>query len=299
LYAIYRLLIRAIMTKQTEPEFFSKQITDAKRFYIQKSSKITSRLEVICGGCEHTIADYKINRKDFPYYCIELVTKGNGTAILQDQSCELKSGTIFTYGPGISQKISAAYGESMVKYFIDFTGSNGRELIDNYISPLGTSINIDRPDEIVATFNNLLGQGLSESPYKSITCSLLLEYLIYQIAGSMVCKPVSRSRAYITYQQCRQYIKSNFILLNSLEDIANACMIDASYMCRLFKRFDTQTPYQYLLNLKMTYAADEFRQTNIFVKEMAYKLGFSDPFHFTRTFKKFFGVCPQTFKNLR
>jgi AraC-like DNA-binding protein len=49
----------------------------------------------------------------------------------------------------------------------------------------------------------------------------------------------------------------------------------------------------------MAYAAQCFQQPETLVKEVAFKLGFSDPFHFTRAFKKVFGICPQAFKQLR
>jgi len=49
----------------------------------------------------------------------------------------------------------------------------------------------------------------------------------------------------------------------------------------------------------MAYAADLFQESGVLVKEIAHKLGFNDPFHFTRIFKKVFGVSPQLFKTLR
>ena len=49
----------------------------------------------------------------------------------------------------------------------------------------------------------------------------------------------------------------------------------------------------------MTYAADRFQDSGVLVKEIAHELGFNDPFHFTRVFKKVFGISPQAFKGLR
>ena len=148
-------------------------------------------------------------------------------------------------------------------------------------------------------FEELLAQGLSDSPFKSFTCSALLEYLLYRVADMLVREEDNLSRAFLTYQTSREYIKNNFKVLNSLQDIADVCMIDQAYLCRLFKRFDTQSPYKYLLNVKMSYAASRFQETDDLVKSIAYELGFSDPFHFTRIFKRLFGISPQAFKNLR
>lgn len=287
------------MTNPKEPDFFSKQVAQARRFFIQQSSSKEPRIRVFCGGCEHTKPDFEINRKDFPYYCIEFVAKGAGTVTLNGQSYELKAGTVFSYGPGISQRIISVPDKPMTKYFIDFTGTSVKQIFKKYLSSLGTAIHVNRPDEISLIFDTLLAHGLSDSPYKSMICSSLLEYLLYRIAEMAVIEKGSPSRAFLTYQNCRQHIKEYFLQLDSLQDIAEACMLDHTYLCRLFKRFDTQSPYQYLLNLKMTYAADRFQETGVLVKEMAHELGFDDPFHFTRVFKKIFGISPQAFKELR
>ncbi|MHC4558762.1 MAG: helix-turn-helix domain-containing protein [Planctomycetota bacterium] len=41
------------------------------------------------------------------------------------------------------------------------------------------------------------------------------------------------------------------------------------------------------------------RAPNTSVKEVAFELGFGDPFHFSRAFKRIFGIPPSTFKRLR
>lgn len=282
-----------------EPDFFSKQVTQAKRFYIQQAISKESRMKVFCGGCEYTRPDFEINRTDFPYYCIEFVAKGAGAVTLNNRTYILKAGTIFSYGPGISQHITSIPDQPMVKYFIDFMGNTAKQILNKYISPLGTAVHVNRPDEICLIFDNLLQHGLSDSPYKSMLCSAVLEYLLYRIAEAASSGKESPSKAFVTYQTCRQHIKEHFLILNSLQDIAEACMIDHAYLCRLFKRFDTQSPYQYLLNLKMSYAADRLQETGVLVKEIAHELGFDDPFHFTRVFKNIFGISPKAFKEFR
>ncbi|MGD0573481.1 MAG: AraC family transcriptional regulator [Sedimentisphaerales bacterium] len=286
------------MKKTKEPAFFSNQVAQARRFYIQKSNAKDSRIKVVCGGCEHTTPDFKIDRKDFPYYCVEFVAKGSGFVTLNNRKYELNAGTIFSYGPGISQRITSVPEEPMIKYFIAFTGSSVKQILKKHIPP-GTAIHISRPYEITRILDDLLTHGLSDSPYKTMICSIILEYLLYRIAEMAISEKTGPSGAFLTYQNCRQYIKDNFLTLNSLKDIADACMIDHAYLCRLFKQFDTQSPYQYLLNLKMTYAADRFQKTGVLVKKVARELGFVDQFHFTRVFKKVFGIPPQSFKGLR
>ena len=47
--------------------------------------------------------------------------------------------------------------------------------------------------------------------------------------------------------------------LKSLEQIARECGVDKAYLCQLFRRFDSDSPYQSLLRLKMKAAADDLQ----------------------------------------
>ena len=282
-----------------EPEFFSKQVVEARRFYVEGATKKSQRIKIVCGGCEQTHPDFRIDRKDFPYYSIEFVAKGEGVAVLAGQTFTLTPGTIFSYGPNISQIITADANRMMTKYFIDFTGSSAKQMLAKYVTPPGTATRVSRPDEVARILDDLIRHGLSDSPYKSTICSTLLEYLFYRIAELKVNEETQLTRAFTTYQTCRQYIRENFVTITSLEYIADHCRINHAYLCRLFKRFDTQSPYQYLMYLKMAAAAQRLQQPDTLAKEIAFDLGFDDPFHFSRTFKKVFGISPKSFKNLR
>ena len=84
-----------------------------------------------------------------------------------------------------------------------------------------------------------------------------------------------------------------------LEQVARECHVDRAYLCRLFRRYDQQTPYRFLMRLKMNLAAERLQHPGVLVKQVAAQLGFDDPFHFSRTFKSMFGVSPQRFRRLR
>lgn len=287
------------MKNLKEPDFFSTQVQKAKRFYIEGAKNNNSRLKVVCGGCEHTALNFMINRSDFPYYSIEFIARGRGTVVLKEKTYHLMPGTIFSYGPNVRQKITANENETMIKYFVDFTGLNAKQMLKKCRVGIGSAIQINQLDEIIDILDKLIDHGISDSPYKSMLCTALLEYLLYRISELMITKDTENIQGIATYQKCRKYIRKNFRELNSLRDIAESCCIDHAYICRLFKRFDSQSPYQYLTQLKMAFAAEYLHKPGTLVKDISYKLGFADPFHFSRTFKKVFGTSPQSFKNFR
>jgi AraC-like DNA-binding protein len=67
----------------------------------------------------------------------------------------------------------------------------------------------------------------------------------------------------------------------------------------LFRRYDHQTPYQFLLRLKMNHAAERLQSPGTLVKQVAEETGFADPFHFSRMFKSVLGLSPDAFRGIR
>jgi AraC-like DNA-binding protein len=49
----------------------------------------------------------------------------------------------------------------------------------------------------------------------------------------------------------------------------------------------------------MNAAAERLQQPDALVKQMAEQIGFNDPFHFFRSFKRVLGLSPEAFRRLR
>ena len=119
-----------------------------------------------------------------------------------------------------------------------------------------------------------------------------MQYLLMKVADLAVPHGQMAAPAYATYRRCRDYIEENFACTSSLGEVAMACHVDAAYLCRLFQRFRRQSPSQYLQRLRMNLAADLLQHSGRMVKDIAAELGFSDPYNFSRSVKRAFGITP-------
>jgi AraC-like DNA-binding protein len=284
---------------KTSPEFFSTRVSKARRFYLDMNPAKSRALAVVCGGCEQCTPDYAVTRETFHFYSIEYIARGRGTVKLRGREQPLLPGRLFSYGPGVRHEIVADPAEPMVKYFVDFAGTKARRLLGKCGLTPGQATQVFPPDELRAVFDELIASGLKGSPHSDELCVKLLECLALKIAAGRAPMAEAESLAFATYQQCREHVRQHFMRLKNLQQIAAECHVNGAYLCRLFRRFDHQSPYQFLLRLKMNEAAELLRQPGTLVKQAAELAGFGDPFHFSRAFKSVLGVSPDIFRRLR
>jgi AraC-like DNA-binding protein len=281
------------------PDFFSRQVSRARRFYLDLNPPGDESLVVVSGGWELCEEDYAIHRATFPFYSIEYVARGQGLLKLRGARHPLQPGSLFSYGPGISQDIASQPGEPLLKYFIDFAGRQARRLLRDCQLPPGSASQVFPPNEIQVLFDELIHCGLRGSRGSAALCVKLLECLALRIAESRAPFEGAGSLSFTTYQHCRQHLQHHFLRLRTLEQAARECHVDVAYLCRLFRRYDHQTPYQFLLRLKMNLAAERLQQPGVLVKQVSEQAGFTDPFHFSRVFKAVLGLSPDAFRRLR
>ncbi|HEX5399862.1 MAG TPA: AraC family transcriptional regulator [Verrucomicrobiae bacterium] len=281
------------------PEFFSPQVSAARRFYLNLNPPKRAPLSVVCGGSEHCAPEYAIHRATFPFYAIEYVVRGGASLRLNKHRRDLQPGAIFSYGPGVRHDIVAMPGDPPVKYFVNFAGVKSKEILLGCGLPPGAASQVFPPHGIQNLFDELIECGQRGSPRSVELCGKLLDCLTLKISEAHAPAPGTESLSFATYQHCRQHIERNFQQLKTLQQIAQECHVDSAYLCRLFQKFDHQTPYQFLMRLKMTSAAEWLRQPGALVKQVAERAGFNDQFHFSRAFKSVFGAAPDIFRRLR
>ena len=282
-----------------KPDFFSTQVSLARRFYLNLKPASKIRLAVLCGGVEHCAADYAINRRSFPFYSIEFVAQGNGLLKLKGRDHSLQPGSVFSYGPGIAHEITTKTHQPLVKYFIDFQGRDAGKLLTSARLKPGTVASVFPPGEIQPLFEELIRNGRRGTSGSHEICVRLLTGLALKILDARAPLPGQDTLAFSTYQQCRGHIQTNFLKLRSIGQVAEECHLDNTYLCRLFQRYDHQSPYRLLIRLKMNHAAERLQSPGALVKQVAEETGYANQFHFSRVFKSVFGLSPRAMIQMR
>jgi len=278
-----------------KPNFVSSQVAEARRYYLNLAPAATDGITVVCGGCERMQRDYVVQRADFPFLCVEFVAEGEGELELGGERCRLQPGIAFAYLPGVAHTIRNDPSSPMLKYYVDFAGREGERLLARTPLAGGKAVQISAPDEVIELFETLQRNGSGEGALVHEICAAFIPVLLLKITERAVAGGKLEPRALASYRHARQIIEKQYRTLHNVEAAARACHFDAAYLCRLFQRFGHVSPYQFLTRLKMSRAAELLLDGNLMVKEAAAELGFADAFHFSRTFKRIYGLPPERF----
>jgi AraC-like DNA-binding protein len=105
----------------------------------------------------------------------------------------------------------------------------------------------------------------------------------------------AQPKSALAYLRARKYIEEHYLQLHTVGEVASACKLNRMYLSRLFRRYAGTGAYQFMTWLKMRRAAELLCEEGVTVKQVAERLAFADPFHFSRVFKRIHGIAPDRF----
>ncbi len=124
---------------------------------------------------------------------------------------------------------------------------------------------------------------------------LFLDALICSITDSP--KPSASGLRDFYIREAISFIEKNYCNDISIEDIADSCGLNRSYFGKLFKKEIGQSPQSFLMTYRMIKATDMLTQTGLSIAEIGQLVGYENQMHFSRAFKKYYGLSPLQWRN--
>lgn len=280
-------------------QLLSPQVADTRYFFLDPGSGSRAGWTPAFGGRERCNPDYRISRQSYGYHGLEYVTEGRGWVNLAGRRGELQPGSVFAYSAGMRCEMGTAVHDPMVKYFFCFSGREGLARLRRSGLAVGTVRTVINHAEIRAIADDLIRDGQRVSRHTREICSTLFNLLLLKFADSTHGGTDINEPARVNFLRCKALIDAETPTLRTLDEIAGRVGLEKSSVCRLFRRFQGTSPYQYLLRQKMNRAAETLLHHGGLVKEVAGQMGFSDPLHFSRSFKAVHGKSPSRLRSAR
>jgi AraC-like DNA-binding protein len=93
-----------------------------------------------------------------------------------------------------------------------------------------------------------------------------------------------------------KFLKENVHKTLTVKGIAGHFCYSSSYFTTLFKQKTGRSPLEYFIRLKIQYTCQLLDQSTLKIKEIASRVGYDDPYYFSRIFKKMMGASPNEYR---
>jgi AraC-like DNA-binding protein len=200
---------------------------------------------------------------------------------------ELEKGKGILVTPGYKHKY-AGYNELYIEDAISFYGPVADHLFNSGIIRNGI-LNIGKARRLLP----IIELALDSSEDSQLKANMELQKLLLDLYFENKSSVSENNPA---FEQLIEEIKKSPEKYWSLDLMSDFCNLSVSQLNRMFKKKTGMTSKNYIDNLKMQLASEMLAGDSKTVKEIASRLGYSDPYHFSRRFKELKGFSPLQYK---
>lgn len=95
----------------------------------------------------------------------------------------------------------------------------------------------------------------------------------------------------------KEYIQKHYADDITLNTISQNLGFSSSYLTKVFNKVMGITPSKFIRDYRMNIAKQLLNEPGSSVNTVSAAIGYSDPFHFSKSFKQTFGISPSEYKN--
>ncbi len=176
--------------------------------------------------------------------------------------------------------------------YVHFTGSYAdRFLKECGFNDLPCVIEGEFSLEIQSMFNKLIDTFLYNEPLAIHACALILQEIILDVAKRELDKAnISPLKSSLTYIHSFYTNKIDIPHLAKIENLSNSRYVT------VFRKQMGKSPNEYIIDLRIQFAKNLIKNTNMSIRQISERVGYTDQYFFSRLFKKHVGISPQKYR---
>lgn len=230
-------------------------------------------------------------------YC----TDGEGWYSINGSTFEVKTNTFFILPAGVPHSYGANFENPWTIYWIHFRGIMGNNYADG----------CSHPKEVRPSKDSRIRQrfDLFEEMFSILDHNYSIDGMKYAVSlfhhfmGTLLYiyeyrSALNRSEDQDIVNATIHYMEENIERPLTLSMLSEYSGFSISYLSSLFKERTGHPPLSYLNLLKIKYACSLLNDTDMKINTICHKVGFKDPYYFSRIFTKLMGVSPSLYRSL-
>lgn len=257
---------------------------------------------LFAGKIERTASENNYHTHNFPE--IGIILEGSGVYHYNDEFVPVEAGDVLIFNPGVGhESVIASPEECRMEFFVGFTDISFAGMRKNHIdlrdgrTMLHTQGKTRRA--IFRICEEMEKENLARNPgwyfmLKSSLIQLLLmivrEQMDAEPNGEDAEKPIEKRHL---ADQIADYLDEHYMERISLDRIAQKMYVSPYYLSKIFKSQIGESPIHYLIRIRMERAKELLRgDADLPITEVAEQVGYEDVYHFSKLFKKAYGIPP-------
>lgn len=253
--------------------------------------------------CRRTRTEENYHSHDFAE--IAFILSGQGRYRIDDVVYPVRDGNILLLNPGRKhQSIVSDASTPMTEFFVALNDFSLPGLPDGFLTEPAASPILPSQGElnyrlysIVSSMDAenagaLPGHYIMMKSYLLQMMTLILRSTCAAGSGPAGCSFESTGKKYLV-EQVLHYFEDHYNEKISLDRIADNMYLSPFYISKVFKSETGDPPIRHLIDIRLEKAMDILNsQKELNIREVATMVGYDDAYHFSRLFKKKFGVAP-------
>lgn len=274
------------------PEFILKEI---------QNDTICNQLYVTDIGYYPNAQYHHLIRKDgCSQYILIYCTEGIGWFSIEGKRTSVFANQFFVIPKGVSHSYGSSNNDPWSIYWAHFSGLLASQFFENSSkSNLITPSKISRIDDRIQLFEEImqnLEMGYSRENLQYANICLL--HFLASFKYITQFRQINKLKEKGVIESAIYYMKEFLSEKISLETIASKVGLSPSQFSLVFRRKTGRSPMDYLIHLRIQKACQFLDSTDLRIKEIALKVGYDDPYYFSRIFKKVMGTSPFLYRTI-
>jgi AraC-like DNA-binding protein len=257
-------------------------------------------LHVICLGWFPKARGHGIERPNGLNECILIFcTKGKGWLAMDGRRVAVGAGEVLIIPPNKAHSYHADEKDPWSIHWAHFSGTSAA----SYASMLPThehvlTVTDSDSQDIAKMFREcyrLMSGGLTEKTLLLVShiTRHALGVLFFQSSRSL--RGGSRATAHDLTKSI-EFMRANVARSLSLQQLSRHAGLSPARFSSLFRDQTGSSPVEHHIRLRMQAACHYLDTTALSIKEVAAKLGYDDPYYFSRLFQKILGCSPLAYR---
>ncbi|MCU7548828.1 AraC family transcriptional regulator [Chitinophagaceae bacterium LB-8] len=266
--------------------------------HIKKKEFLHSLFITHIGYFPKALYHYRERKNGCEDYILLYSLGGKGYIENAEEKFELAPNQFIIIPPHQYHRFQADINDPWTIYWVHFSSNKLNELnkefnVEQYYKP--TDIFYD--EKIIDVWFEMYSSLASE--YSTTTIGYA-NFCLYRFLSFFF---FPNNKFNILEQECPldqsiEYMKANIDKRLTADIIANQFQYSSSHYTAIFKKKTGSSPIDYFINMKIHFACQLLSQSELKIREIAEKVGYDDPYYFSRLFKQIMNKSPKEYREV-